>query len=713
MKARWRQWWAVFWRLAGGVSVRVKIMGITLGLVLLLGLVLTWQVRTTMTHTLTAELEQRGVSIARDLAARSTDLVLTNNLFALYELIHDTVTNDQDVRYAFVLSPEGEVLAHSFGGDLPLDLVAANTVRSDQHHHLEVLDTEEGLIRDVAVPIFQGRAGVARVGMSEQRLHRNLNALSRRLLLVTLLVSLGGVALSTVLTWILTRPVLRLVDATQAVARGDLSHKVTPWADDEIGQLEASFNVMAEDLARAREETEAYNRRLLRRNRELSALNAVAQAVSGSLSLSQALERALEQVLDAVDSDAGWICLLREDGTCRAFAVMRGLCQPRVGEEPGLCLRHCACRQALETGRPVLIHPLSLFSASLDVDCQAQALAAGLGSPAGADVRLGSPAGADVRLGSPAGADVKCGLRADCPLLSTEMERGRPLVGHVAVPLLVKARAVGLLNVACHRGSCFQPDDLNLLSAVGRQLGVAIENTRLWEEVRRKEALRGELLRKVITAQEEERRRIARELHDETGQVLTSLLVGLKVVEEAQNLSEARHLAGNLKNVVSQTLEAVRNLALELRPSMLDDLGLVPALARYVQSCPERFGFEADFAAIGLDGQRLPSEIETTLYRIVQEALTNAARHAQARRVSVLLERRGDSVVAIVEDDGKGFDVAGVLASEDERRRLGLYGMEERASLVGGQLTVESAAGAGTTVFVEVPLSEWRIANSE
>ncbi|HID63473.1 MAG TPA: HAMP domain-containing protein, partial [Anaerolineae bacterium] len=427
MKARLQRWWALIWRLVGGVSVRVKIMGIALGLVVLLGLGLTWQVRTTMTRALTAELEQRGISIARDLAARSTDLVLTNNLFALYELVQDTVANDQDVRYAFILSPEGKVLAHSFGRGFPPDLVTANVVRSNQHHQLEILDTEEGLIRDVAVPVFRGQAGVARVGMSEQGLRQTLDAVTRRLLLTTLLASLGGVAASTVLTWVLTRPVLRLVDATRAVARGDLSHKVTPWAEDEIGQLEASFNAMVDDLARARQQTEAYNRRLLRRNRELSALNAVAQAVSGPLSLGEALERALEQVLSVVDSDAGWICLLGEDGACRAFAGMRNLCRSQARSELNPCLRHCACRQALETGRPVLVPS----------------------------------------------------LRADCPLLDVEMEGSRPIVGHVAVPLLVKAQVVGLLNVVCHEESCFEPDDLDLLNAVGQQLGVAIENTRL------------------------------------------------------------------------------------------------------------------------------------------------------------------------------------------------------------------------------------------
>lgn len=222
------------------------------------------------------------------------------------------------------------------------------------------------------------------------------------------------------------------------------------------------------------------------------------------------------------------------------------------------------------------------------------------------------------------------------------------------------------------------------------------------EELRQKESLRSQLLEKVITAQEEERKRIARELHDETGQALTSLMVGLKVLAGAASLPEVQEKAGQLRAVAAQTLDSVHRLALELRPSVLDDLGLVAAMQRYVKDWGENLGLRVDFQVTGLD-RRLPSQIETTVYRVVQEALTNVARHAEAQNVSVLLEYRGDSVVCIVEDDGRGFDVEKALKAND-RRRLGLYGMQERISLVGGKLAVESTAGVGTTVFVEIPL---------
>jgi len=657
MKARFQCWWAVIWRLAGGVGVRLKIMGIVLGLVVLLGLGLTWQVRTSMTRTLTAELEQLGISVTRDLAARSADLVLTNNLFALYELVQDTMANDPDVRYAFILSPEGEILAHSFGGGFPLDLLSVNIIHSDQHHQLEILDTEEGLIHDVAVPVFQGQAGVARVGVSEQRLRQILDAVTRRLLLTTLLVSLGGVAVSTALTWVLTRPVLRLVDAIQAVARGDLTYKITPWAKDEIGQLEASFNAMVDDLAHAREQTEAYDRRLLRRNRELSALNAVSQAVSGPLSLNKALERALEQVLGVVDSDAGWICLLEEDGTCRAFAGIQGLCRPQAADEPRPCLRHCGCRQAIETGRPVLIRPLT----------------------------------------------------ADCPLLDVEVGGSQPIVGHVAVPLLVKARAVGLLNVACHEESGFELANLDLLSAVGQQLGVAIENTRLWEELEQREALRGQLLEQVIATQEEERRRIARELHDETSQSLASLVVGLKAAQAALSIDPARseEILLGLRASVSQTVKELHNIIYDLRPTLLDDLGLIPALRWYAGSRLEACGIEVELEVEG-SARRLPPEVETVLFRIAQEAVTNVVRHAGASRVRLGLRFGAEEVAIHVRDNGRGFEARETMDAKVERQGFGLLGIQERATLLGGRFEVQSQPGKGTDLRVWVPLSSLR-----
>ena len=230
------------------------------------------------------------------------------------------------------------------------------------------------------------------------------------------------------------------------------------------------------------------------------------------------------------------------------------------------------------------------------------------------------------------------------------------------------------------------------------------ELARSHEELERKEQMRARLLKQVITAQEDERKRIARELHDETSQALTSLMVGLKLLEQRSELAEARETLADLRALTGKTLDAVHDLALQLRPSVLDDLGLVPAVERIVGEFRRTHGIRVTFETNLRTGRRLPTSLETALYRITQEALTNVARHAGAHSVSLLLEARRGSVTLIVEDDGRGFDVASWMSEVRDERSLGVFGMRERATLLGGTLTIESAPGGGTTVFVEVPL---------
>lgn len=232
----------------------------------------------------------------------------------------------------------------------------------------------------------------------------------------------------------------------------------------------------------------------------------------------------------------------------------------------------------------------------------------------------------------------------------------------------------------------------------------------LYESLQARDRERAELLQRLIAGQEEERRRLAQELHDEASQALASLRLGLERLATGIEGSErGRQLAGQLQSVAAQTLAAVHRLAVELRPSILDDVGLVAAIERYLQESAQQWNLAVDFATMGIDGDfRLIPAAETTIYRIVQAALTNIAHHAEPRHVSVLLERRDQKLVVVVEDDGQGFDLAAVRARPLEKR-LGLAGMEERGSLIGATLTIETAPGAGTTMFLEVPLdANWR-----
>lgn len=212
---------------------------------------------------------------------------------------------------------------------------------------------------------------------------------------------------------------------------------------------------------------------------------------------------------------------------------------------------------------------------------------------------------------------------------------------------------------------------------------------------------RGQLLEKIITAQEDERKRIARELHDQTGQALTGLLVGLKVLEGAPNQDEMRARAADLKALTLATLEEVHQLSVALRPAMLDDLGLVPALRALVKGFAAQHGIHARCQAEALD-HRLPGLWEVTLYRIAQEALTNVAKYADARQVDVALRVEGQDLILTIQDDGRGFDPAEVAA--DGRERLGLLGMQERVALIGGAFRLESQPCGGTRIDVRVRL---------
>jgi len=241
-----------------------------------------------------------------------------------------------------------------------------------------------------------------------------------------------------------------------------------------------------------------------------------------------------------------------------------------------------------------------------------------------------------------------------------------------------------------------------------RTAELAQSNGALTGEIARRRQAEGdrlELQQRLATAQEEERRRIARELHDQMGQHLAALGLGLKVVKDAMpDPSPARERLQALQVLTDLIGRELHGLALELRPTALDDLGLQAALANYAEGWSDRSGIEVDFHGTGLDGIRFPVQVETALYRVVQEALTNVLKHAGAQRVSVVLRNTPGQVSALVEDDGQGFDVESTTAVPPVDRRLGLLGMRERVAMVGGTLTVESGHGQGTTVIARVPV---------
>jgi signal transduction histidine kinase len=260
----------------------------------------------------------------------------------------------------------------------------------------------------------------------------------------------------------------------------------------------------------------------------------------------------------------------------------------------------------------------------------------------------------------------------------------------IYVPLVARGQAIGVIAVHDKLGpdARFTDEDLRLAEIFAARAAVAVA---LSERVAR------DTLRRVVEAQELERRRLARELHDETGQALTSILLGMKAIRASGTPAEAERAEADVRAQIVQALQDVRALAVELRPSALDDFGLVPALERLAETFQARSGLETLVQA-NLSG-RLPPEVETVLYRVVQEALTNIVKHAGAEHVSIVIRSREKSVAATIDDDGRGF------AAEDVRAEaLGLLGMRERLALVGGTLEVESSRDSGTTIAAQVPL---------
>jgi signal transduction histidine kinase len=303
-------------------------------------------------------------------------------------------------------------------------------------------------------------------------------------------------------------------------------------------------------------------------------------------------------------------------------------------------------------------------------------------------------------------------LRADPDAHQPTVER-LGIRGQAIAPLLHRGEAIGAITAGDDGGDgdggVLTEDDLRILETYATRAVLALVIARVLDAERERLAAEGRLraaelraaerretLRRVVDAQEHERRRIARELHDETGQALTSVLLGLRLIEE-ETSPAVRTAVSELRETITGAIQELRALAVELRPKALDDFGLEAAIERLADTYSRRTGIAIDIHVAGLDA-RLPGDVETALYRIVQESLTNVAKHAGAATASVTVHRLPGSVTAVVEDDGHGFDPTVITPG------LGLGSMLERAELVSGTVKIESRPDGGTTIAVEVPL---------
>jgi PAS domain S-box-containing protein len=309
-------------------------------------------------------------------------------------------------------------------------------------------------------------------------------------------------------------------------------------------------------------------------------------------------------------------------------------------------------------------------------------------------------------------------IRLDAPFVVDELPRpdpgrddwyariwsavGLPLRAGMGVPLLVEGKTIGVVNVAS-TGTPFTEEDQRLLRVVADRVAPAIERGRLVESVGESRRRLAALSQRLVEIQETERREIARELHDEVGQLLTGLL--FKIEGHGPSAGNPKD---EMKGIVNDLVDRVRNLSMNLRPPMLDELGLLSALTWQIDRFEAQTGISVRFHHADLD-RRFGPQVEITAFRIVQEALTNVARHARVGQVKVDVWANPASLGARIEDEGRGFDVAKALLAGSS----GLEGMRERSRLAGGSLAIESEPGKGTRLSVELPLDRARLSKEE
>ncbi|MDO8716464.1 MAG: histidine kinase [Dehalococcoidales bacterium] len=460
------------------LDIRIKIIGLAVGSVILLGTVTTLYMYSTVSRDFHKELAFESGNITQDLVEDITAPLLAGDVSSVKQLLNDTLRNNPTVRYAFILDAQGKVLFHTFGNTFPDGLAAANNITTGNQTQVKITESDNGSIWDVASPIPGWQAYIARIGVSDEQQKALLRATLREQLLVTGGVALVGLAVAFLLGSYISAQIKVMAQAALVVTGGDIGHQAKIYSHDDLGRLAQAFNNMSTDLARMRDK--------------------------------------LEQ----------------------------------------------------------------------------------------------------------------------------------------------------------------------------------------------REAIRRQLLVKLITAQEEERLRVARELHDNLGGSLASLGYGLQAVSLALDAGQAsvKSLLHNLYEENVSVQNDLRVTIYALRPSLLDDLGLVPALRSYVEHCVTSKGIEVEFTIEG-EQRRLPSEIETALFRITQEALNNTLSHARAYKVQMDAKFGDEGVDLTIKDDGCGFDASETKA-KPEGQAFGLIGMQERAELLDGQLEVVSKPGQGCCVRVHIPTTK-------
>jgi signal transduction histidine kinase len=387
------------------------------------------------------------------------------------------------------------------------------------------------------------------------------------------------------------------------------------------------------------------------------ALSRVSAAISGLQDLDSILRIGLDNVLNIMNGTVGGIMLLDEPSQTLSYQVYHGLSDKYAGEMH-LKLGEGIAGKVAQSGRTVLLEDISSEPNAARID-----------------------------------------------LISSEGLRA-----FISVPLRAKDNVLGVMNVASHVPHRFTKEDVHLLHSIGDQLGIAIEQARLYERLRKARERLRKLARQNLVAEEEERRRIARELHDETSQSLSGIALQLEALIEmsAQSGNQDAQFIAGLKKVQSLTVQVhkeVSRLISNLHPAVLDTLGLVAAARQHAKNSLQPLNINVTVEVKGTE-MRFPPDVEAALFRVVQGTIGNIVKHSKAKNASIVLVYQPGEFSLSISDDGQGFDVSKITDVEESGRGRGLFSMRERIGFLGGTSGVESKIGLGTTVWAKIPIGQ-------
>ena len=660
-------------RMLNRLSLRAKIALCVALVVLLVGAASALFTRETLSASLREELEERGRSIATRLANRSADHVLRGDFFELHEMIQETRAKSKEVRYVFILDPKGNVIDHTFESGFPMDLLLLPAPEPDQEYRAQLLRTEEGFIRDIAVPVFAGKAGTVHVGMAEAYIDTVVTGAIRALLIATGVALLVGATLAWFLAHLVTRPILRLVGVADAVGGGDLSRRADIGTQDEVGRLGRAFDAMTEQLAARIDELETTNE-------QLSALNNVATLLNRTTLLDSVLGEILERLLDLVQADAGGILFRGHEGELR-YRAHRGL------------------------SLVYLESVADLMTAEGEIECL-----------------IGS-----VDYLHPESMTADQGL-----LFWMDKEGAQAFEG---IPLWVNGEMRGALHVARRAQRSFTPRERELLSSVAAQIGTVLANRELLREATEAEALRqlNQMKSDFALRASHELRTPSTAIK---GYVETLLRpdMALDRRQQVQIFKDMDAVSDRLNRLLQDVLNVARleSGALDLKKEVLALRPLLQRTARRLrrQNSEQRLvvEFDSNLSKVLGDKDRTEDILENLIanafkYSPKEGTITVSARNnlptEEADRISATEPRAepAEFVTVSVADEGIGisaaevpklfqqfYQVRGKGGVRSDGMGIGLFICKSYVEAMGGEIWVESEEGKGSTFSFTIPV---------